>query len=243
MKYNYVKVGWDKIKFDLDKVDTVHSFDETKLLLLKDDYYITLFGKAKNRTLIKEYPILYKSIYKHSEILEKTIKKQDSYFGNYNFTNRIKFIVDYNGNIENMKCECGEKYTFNKYCRYCPEPKKVHLGKHHTDESKRKMRVSTIGYIKRMKGQFAPRYNIYSIPIIENYGKEHGYNFQHAENGGEYHIKELGYFVDGYDKEKNVVIEVDERHHFRNGELKQKDIIRQQEIEKYLECKFIRISV
>ena len=88
-----------------------------------------------------------------------------------------------------------------------------------------------------------PNYNINSIPIIEQYGKEHGYNFQHAENGGEFHIKELGYFVDGYDKKNNVVIEIDEPHHFdSNGELREKDKIRQAKIEKKLGCKFIRIK-
>lgn len=87
-----------------------------------------------------------------------------------------------------------------------------------------------------------PNYNINSIPIIEEYGKKYGYNFQHAENGGEYYIEGLGYYLDGYDKEKNVVIEVDESHHFnKDGSLKKRDIIRQEKIEKLLGCKFIRI--
>jgi site-specific DNA-cytosine methylase len=46
----------------------------------------------------------------------------------------------------------------------------------------------------------------------------------------------------GYDKEKNVVIEYDEKHHFRNKKLQEKDIKRQKEIEDYLKCKFIRIN-
>jgi len=56
------------------------------------------------------------------------------------------------------------------------------------------------------------------------------------------HIKELGYWVDGYDKEKNVVLEVDESFHFDiEGNLKEKDIQRQKEITEFLKCKFIRI--
>ena len=79
--------------------------------------------------------------------------------------------------------------------------------------------------------------------LIEEYGKNEGYTFMHAENGGEYFIKELGYFVDAYDPINNVVLEVDERHHFDNkGKLKEKDIIRQKEITKILGCKFIRIK-
>jgi hypothetical protein len=88
-----------------------------------------------------------------------------------------------------------------------------------------------------------PNYNINAIPIIEEYGKKYGYNFKHAENGGEYFVNGLGYYLDGYDLEKNVVIEIDELHHFnKDGSLKQKDILRQNKIEKLLNCKFIRIK-
>jgi hypothetical protein len=89
-----------------------------------------------------------------------------------------------------------------------------------------------------------PNYNKNAILIIEEYGKKYGYNFQHAENGGEYYVDGLGYYLDGYDKEKNVVIEIDEYHHFDiNGNYKQKDVIRQQKIENLLNCKFIRIRI
>jgi len=71
-----------------------------------------------------------------------------------------------------------------------------------------------------------------------------GTHIQHAENGGEYHIKELGYWVDGYDKENNIIYEYDEKHHFNyDGTLRYKDIQRQKEIEEHFpECKFIRIK-
>jgi hypothetical protein len=102
------------------------------------------------------------------------------------------------------------------------------------------MREGAINRIKRQNGFFIS-YNPNSIAIIENYGKQYGYNFQHAENGGEFQV--CGYFVDGYDKEKNVVIEYDEKHHFQpNGQLKHKDHVRQQNIINELQCKFIRIN-
>jgi len=88
-----------------------------------------------------------------------------------------------------------------------------------------------------------PNYNRNSIPIIEQYGKEYGYNFQHAENGGEHYVDGLGFYLDGYDKEKNVAIEIDESFHFtKDGKLRKKDITRQQKIETKLGCKFIRIK-
>ena len=63
---------------------------------------------------------------------------------------------------------------------------------------------------------------------------------QHALNGGEYHIKELGYWVDGYDVEKNVVIEYHEKHHYLPKQ-NEKDKKRQKEIIETLKCKFIII--
>lgn len=66
-------------------------------------------------------------------------------------------------------------------------------------------------------------------------------DLQHAENGGEYHIKELGYFVDGYSKEKNIVIEYYEKFHYSESKIK-RDLKRQQEIVNVLKCEFINIK-
>lgn len=66
---------------------------------------------------------------------------------------------------------------------------------------------------------------------------------QHALNGGEYHVKELGYWVDGYDRENNIVYEWDEKHHYDvYGNLLERDLNRQKEIEDYLKCRVIRIK-
>ena len=85
-----------------------------------------------------------------------------------------------------------------------------------SEETKRKIRLSAIKRIEknRLNGnQLCPSHNPKSIPIIEEFGKANGYNFQHAENGGEFYIKTLGYWVDGYDKTQNVVIEYYEKAH------------------------------
>ena len=122
-----------------------------------------------------------------------------------------------------------EGYAAGKY------PKRAGMkGKHHSSETIKKLRLLAIQDIER-KGPARPNYNPTACRLIEEYGKQHGYNFQHAENGGEYHIKELGYWVDGYDKEKNVVIEVYEPAHKFTIE---RDKQRQDEIEKHLSCKF-----
>ena len=88
-----------------------------------------------------------------------------------------------------------------------------------------------------------PNYNPNSIAIIEQFGKDNGYNFMHAENGGEFRLKDLGYWADAYDPVNNIWLEIDEHNHFRNGKLLEKDILRQREIENHLKCKFYRIQI
>src|SRR3972149_2836714 len=71
----------------------------------------------------------------------------------------------------------------------------AHKGKQFSEETKKKLRLSAIKRIEKNKlngNQLVPGYNPNSIPIIEEYGKINGYNFQHAENGGEYYSKDLG---------------------------------------------------
>lgn len=86
-----------------------------------------------------------------------------------------------------------------------------------------------------------PKFNPKACTLIEEYGKENGYNFQHALNGGEWRVKNLNFWVDGYDKEKNVVIEYNENHH--NTPLqKEKDKIRRENIIQTLKCVFIILN-
>lgn len=112
--------------------------------------------------------------------------------------------------------------------------------KKHSEKTKRQMRLARIVDIEKKHGVIFPNYNPEACKLIDEYGKQHGYNFQHAENGGEFHIKPLGYWVDGYDAEQNVVIEIDESWH---GRQIKRDNQRQQEIEEYLGCTFIRVQV
>lgn len=83
-----------------------------------------------------------------------------------------------------------------------------------------------------------PNYNRKSISIIEEFGRKHGYNFQHAENGGEVMViskQGNAYYLDGYDKKNNVVVEYYEKQHRQQKEY---DKIRQDEITERLGCEF-----
>ena len=109
-------------------------------------------------------------------------------------------------------------------------------GINHTEEHKKKIRISTINYISKYKlngNQLFPRFNPKAMNLLTGFNKERGWNLQHALNGGEYHIKELGYWVDGYDKEKNIVVEYNEKYHNRPYNIN-RDLNREFEIINYL---------
>ena len=109
----------------------------------------------------------------------------------------------------------------------------------YSEETLKKMRLSRIKEIENKYGQIFPNYNSKAISIIRAKAKELKMaDLMDAENGGEYHIKELGYFVDGYSPNKNIVIEYYESFHKNQVE---RDERRKQEIIEHLGCKFIEI--
>lgn len=115
----------------------------------------------------------------------------------------------------------------------------------HTPKSIEHSRKIRLGCIKTLNEKLSlvgksisPTINPKACKVIDEYGKQNGYNFQHGLNGGEFCIKELGYWVDGYDRDKNVVIEYYERRHNRTKD-KIRDEKRRLEIIDFLKCKFI----
>lgn len=84
-------------------------------------------------------------------------------------------------------------------------------GRKKSESARRNMSKSAIERI-REQGTFIS-FNPHACDYIERYGKDNGYNFIHALNGGEYLVENVWYYVDGYDVDKNVVIEYYEPHH------------------------------
>ena len=78
----------------------------------------------------------------------------------------------------------------------------------------------------------ARNFNPKACKFIDNLKKERGWNLQHALNGGE--VELYGYFVDGYDKERNIIFEYDEPKHNQIS-FKKKDIIRQNNLIKKID--------
>lgn len=85
-----------------------------------------------------------------------------------------------------------------------------------------------------------PNYNPRACNYFEELNKHHNWNLQHAMNGGE--VKCLQYWLDAYDKDKNIVVEYDEPIHYRYSKLRDKDIYRMNEIIQTLKCRFFRYN-
>lgn len=192
----------------------LYTKEELKSILSTNDLWHKYIGKTKYRTMICDDPILYKSIMHYTLQFDTTLE------------NRMKYIVKFNFDISKCYCKCKHRLTFGKlYCRKCPEFKR--------NKILEKLKTHLPG-----NGAY---YNKKSIPVIESIAIQYGIDdIIHAENGGEYRI--CGYAVDGYSPSKNIVIEYDEKHHFLGNLLRERDIIRQDNIKKEIGCKFIRIN-
>lgn len=116
-----IKKSYEKQKDEINKLN-IYSKEETRALLLQNDYYKKFQGKSKNRTLIIENPALYKSIYEYTNELMK--------YGAVGISSglgaRIAFIVKYDYNIEMILCKCKSKIIFdyitrdfNLFCKKC----------------------------------------------------------------------------------------------------------------------------
>jgi len=103
------------------------------------------------------------------------------------------------------------------------------------------MRLGAIKRIKKQNGQISPSYSIDACKFFKEIDKKYNLNGQHAEHKGEYHIKELGYFLDYYEPELNLIIEWNENKHYDNGRLTAKHLTRQDQIKRKLKCTFINI--
>lgn len=117
------------------------------------------------------------------------------------------------------------------------------FGKTHSDDTKKKMRLSKINHIIKKNNSIRPSYNINACKYFENLEKQHGWNGFYATKNKEYFLPTLGYFLDYYEPNFNFCIEYDEpKHYYVNNELKDKDVKRMNEIKNILNCKFFRYN-
>lgn len=109
-----------------------------------------------------------------------------------------------------------------------------------SESHKNKIRESTVRYLKSCIKAGA-RYNKSACAFFDALNQALGWRGLHAENGGEKIV--VGYFVDYYEPDLNIVIEYDEPHHYKNGKLRPKDQHRQQTIMDQMQCRFIRYNL
>lgn len=103
---------------------------------------------------------------------------------------------------------------------------------HHSDETKRKMRIAAIEYLKKTMG-ICPRYNKDACKFFDKLNSIFMINGKHAENGGEYYVEELGYWIDFIDLDNKIIIENNEKKHYNVGRRNSKTELKEREIKKY----------
>ncbi len=115
------------------------------------------------------------------------------------------------------------------------------IDKQHNASTKLKMRLKRLADLEEKCGfdWSSPNYNKKACKLFEKINEELNWDGQHAERRGEFKI--LGYFLDFYEKTKNIVIEFDEKRH-EYPKQKQKDLHKQKEVIEKLNCKFFRIK-
>lgn len=69
-----------------------------------------------------------------------------------------------------------------------------------------------------------PSFNPRACQVIDLFGQNNGYTFQHALNGGE--VRMFGYSLDGYDKLRNTIIEYYEHTNHNSAPAIQHDLER-----------------
>jgi len=142
------------------------------------------------------------------------------------------------GKINHFYGLTGDKNPANR-----PDIKKKLIDYQNRPDVKERRRRTYVDMMSKKRypgGQF---YNKVACEFMNKWGKENGYIFEHAMNGKE--LKVAAYWVDGYDKEKNIVFEYDEPHHYykrKQMKLKEKDLIRMKRIQEEIHCDFIRYN-
>jgi hypothetical protein len=121
------------------------------------------------------------------------------------------------------------------------ELKPSFLNKHHTEEFKDKLRSMRSAKYQEKGGRM--NFSEKACNYMNSLNEKYNWNLQHALNGGE--ILCLGYWLDGYDKDLNIVFEYDEPKHYKdieNNILRDIDVKRQNKIIKELHCRFFRYN-
>lgn len=140
---------------------------------------------------------------------------------------------------ETLKKMCGKNNGMYGVFR-CGEQNPF-FGEKHDEETCRKMRVSAINRVLKNKGCVnIGKREIEYFTKLENEMQWNGIFYGKNEN--QHVLKDLGYSLDYYEPNLNIVVEYDEPRHYVCGKLKNKDITRMNNIKSKLGCRFFRYN-
>lgn len=114
-------------------------------------------------------------------------------------------------------------------------------GKTHTEETKRKLRKSLSE--RKIKLGGGANFNVKACELFEKLNNKLKLEGQHGLNGGEYYVKNEGYWLDFYSIKYNIAIEYYESYHYANQKQIDKDVIRIKRIEDALNTRVIIINI
>jgi len=163
-----------------------------------------------------------KSVLQQSKTLSKTWKKQLKEGRTTSFIKGHKINLGKTHSTETKKkisLKLKGKPVWNKGLKNI-----------YSKKTKKKMRISAFKYIMKTKDILWPRIGHNEKQILDKLEKELNIKILRQ-------YKCEGYFIDGYIKEINVAIEIDEI-----PKIKEKDIDREKIIKNKLNCKFMRIN-
>jgi len=120
-------------------------------------------------------------------------------------------------------------------------------GFYHSEKARKNMRLGSIRYRTENYEDSGPTYSKMGSKIFKylDLNKLHVDDSHYGGNGngGEMLLKGLGFYPDYINFRIKLIIEYDEKRHYTNGVLREKDIIRQNEIKKaYPDFLFVRIN-
>ena len=124
--------------------------------------------------------------------------------------------------------------TDNEREKYSKKMSKIRLDNPRimTDETRKKHRIGILKHIEETNGAVCPIMGKNEEKILDEKQRKLGVDIERN-----FHIKKLGYVVDGYCKETNTIYEVYEKYH-TGYKQKGKDKRRKNEIQKLLNCNF-----
>jgi hypothetical protein len=227
---------------------------EELLQRIKDINILQFLGKGRNRTLIKDYPEIYKSIIHHTDYFSMYTQKKQS----VPFALRLLLVSREFQHSRDMFCKCGKGTSFDVatqsftklYCHECRPSSRSKIwhqdkfGDSWENEYNKFITQPHRVEIRQRAGRksWNVRKERSSRGTVVCLGRNEKsiLDFIEAKNNIilERQVEVDGYYVDGYCRSTNTVYEVYERYHKYQ---KERDDKRTLDIINTLQCEFIVI--